>query len=311
MKRATCGRGLFYNRDSGGKHETTPPRYVTWAGRRANDLGVTFDGTPEVIERMIQSGEFHQGDIFLDYDVKGNLLSRPALDAMREEALRDQCVSHIFIPRRDRLARPNNPIDGAQLELGFRQLGITIIYQDAIATACHRGKRLDLGDLLACIIQFEEAGKDRRELAEKIIQSQITLALAGYSTGGRAPYGFRRWLVRDDGTKIRELEGGERVRMRGHHVVWLPVVDDHPEMITICRILQMLSTMPATQVARTLTSAGIPTPDHGRTRKDNGIRHLTSGVSLPNDYEYCPEQAPLGLHSLWAAFHGRPAAIYL
>ena len=201
-------------------------------------------------------------------------------------------------------------VDSAQLELGFRQLGITIIYQDAIATACHRGERLDLGDLLACIIQFEEAGKDRRELAEKIILSQITLALAGYSTGGRAPYGFRRWLVRDDGTKIRELEGGERVRMRGHHVVWLPVVDDHPEMITICRILQMLSTMPATQVARTLTSAGIPTPDHGRTRKDNGIRHLTSGVSLPNDYEYCPEQAPLGLYSLWAAFHGGPAAIH-
>lgn len=28
VKRPTCGRGLFYTRDSGGKHETTPGEYV-------------------------------------------------------------------------------------------------------------------------------------------------------------------------------------------------------------------------------------------------------------------------------------------
>lgn len=29
------GRAVFYHRDSGGKHETTPAAYVAWAAREA------------------------------------------------------------------------------------------------------------------------------------------------------------------------------------------------------------------------------------------------------------------------------------
>ena len=36
--------------------------------------------------------------------------------------------------------------------------------------------------------------------------------------------------------------------------------------------------MPASRVAAVLTKEGVPTPDAERTRKDNGIRHTTSGV---------------------------------
>jgi hypothetical protein len=82
--------------------------------------------------------------------------------------------------------------------------------------------------------------------------------------------------VKEDGTRIRELAEGEYVKMRGHHVLWLPGPEE--EWTVIRRILRMLETMPASQVAKVLTEEGIPTPDHGRYRTDNGVRHRTSGV---------------------------------
>ena len=120
MKRKQKGRALFYTRDSGGKHENTPAEYVGWGQREAAKLGLSFDGTPEAIEAMIRDGRPVSGDLFLDYGVQGHILSRDGLDAMMREALGDPEVSHILIPRRDRLARPHNPLDGIKLENGLR-----------------------------------------------------------------------------------------------------------------------------------------------------------------------------------------------
>jgi hypothetical protein len=126
------------------------------------------------------------------------------------------------------------------------------------------------------LMEYHEGEKFRRDLAEKMIYAQICLAKAGYSTGGRAPFGFRRWLVRVDGSKVRQLADGERVRQAGHHVVWLP--GPEAELALIRRILVMLRTMPATLVAKTLTLEGIRSPDAGRTRTDNNRAHPVSGV---------------------------------
>jgi hypothetical protein len=38
MKRPKAGRGVMYHRDSGGKHEMTPHRYVSWAQDVAKEL---------------------------------------------------------------------------------------------------------------------------------------------------------------------------------------------------------------------------------------------------------------------------------
>jgi hypothetical protein len=41
-KRPADGRGLFYTRDSGGKHETTRGEYVRWARQAAERTGIAF-----------------------------------------------------------------------------------------------------------------------------------------------------------------------------------------------------------------------------------------------------------------------------
>lgn len=274
-KRQATGRGLFYTRDSGGAHETTPGEYVLWAQREAKKLGVAFDGTPDGIEAMIRERLSQSGDLFLDYGVKGNRLQRRGLDALFHVAQSDLGVTHVFIPRRDRFARPVDPSDAMKMENTLRQAGLTLVFMDKILRPLRRGER-DVGEAITGYCEYDGAGKFCPDLARKIILSQLKLAKSGFSTGGRPPYGFRRWFVREDGTPLRELAEGEYARMAGHHVVWLPGPD--AELNIIRRILGMLETTPASRVAATLTAEGVPTPDAGRLRTDNEITHLTSGA---------------------------------
>ncbi len=276
MKRKATGRALFYTRDSGGQHEMTPTQYVDWASRKAQELELCFSGTPQRIEAMIRDECAVSGDLFLDYGVKGNTFSRPGLDALIREAHADLNVSHVLIPRRDRLARPDDPFDGVILENKLRGAGITLVFMDRVCPPLARGQKRDIADLIVAAVDYDKSGKERRDLAEKIIFAQIGLASLGYSVGGRPPYGFRRALIREDGTVVRWLVDGERVKMRGHHVVWLPGPEE--ELRVVRRIVDLLETMPASRVAALLMEEGISSPDSGRQRKDRGIRHTVSGV---------------------------------
>ena len=275
MSNRSSGRGLFYHRDSGGQHETTPPQYVEWACRKAKELGLAFDGTPQKIDRMIRDGEINDGDLFLDYIVCGNTLTRKALDALFARVATDPEVTHIFIPRRDRLARPDNPMDGIRLEDRLREAGKTIVLLDKTLPPLAKGKRRDIGDMISALVEYDQSGKVRRDLAEKMIYAQIKLAEDGFSTGGRAPFAFRRWLAKDDGTPVRQLLDGERVRMAGHHVVWLPGPREEVELAL--RIRKLLKTVPASQVVKLLNAEGIPSPDAGRLRTDGNIKHRVTG----------------------------------
>ena len=190
--------------------------------------------------------------------------------------LSDQTVSHILIPRRDRLARPNDPSDAIVLEGRLRKAGITLVYMDKLCPPFSRGKPHDLADRLTAEIDYAKSGEFRRTLAEKILYCQLDLAQSGYSVGGRPPYGFRRYLVKADGQIVRQLEAGERVRTAGQHVVWLPGPNE--EVAVVKRILTMLETMSASRVAASLTADAVPSPDTGRMRTDNNITHPTSGV---------------------------------
>lgn len=271
-----AGRAVFYTRDSGGRHVTTPGEYVEWARKRCEDLNVVFNPSPTDIREMIDSGESVRGDLYLDFEVPGHELSRIGLDELISRVVDDENVSHILIPRRDRLARPNNPLDAITLENVLREAGLTVVFMDRVLQPRSHRERPDIAEMLTAMLDYESAGKFRRELSEKMIYCQIALAKAGYSTGGRAPFGFDRWLSQDSGTPVRKLEDGERVRMEGHHVIWLPGNDDRLQLAL--RIREMLLSCPASRVAAKLNEEGIPSPDSGRYRTDNGVRHRVSGV---------------------------------
>lgn len=267
--------GALLHRDSGGRHEMTPAAYVDWAIRQAKIHSVQFDGTSDVMDRMIQQRESVVGDIYLDYEVSGKNLSRPALDQLLERARKDKLLTHVFIPRADRLARPEDPIHGLNLEDQFRHAGVWLVFQSKVLEPFERGQRRDIGELINSVIEYDKAGEERKTLAQKMIHAQIQLARKGFSTGGRAPFGFDRWLISSTGEAVRRLEDGEIVRQEGHHVVWLPGDEDK---VAIClRIRSMLQDLPASRVAKILNHEQVPSPDSGRLRRDNGVSHHVSG----------------------------------
>lgn len=276
MVKRNVGRGLFYGRDSIGRYEQSPASQIEWARQQADAYDVAFDGTTAMIDSMIAEKVSNRGDIYFDYGVPGNVFSRPALNALLERFKRDKELTHLFIIGRARLARPDDVSQAMELEDRIRRYGITIVYSDKVLKPIGRKSKRDLSEMLSQLVDFHHTGEFRSELAEKIIRAQLIAAKKGFSTGGRPPFGFRRVLIGPGGEFVRELAEREVVRMPGHHVMWRPGPDDELELIK--RILEMLETSPASQVARTLTAEGIPTPDSSRFRTDNGVRHRTSGV---------------------------------
>jgi hypothetical protein len=270
----TGGRSLFYTRDSGGEHENTPGEHVRWAQRTSSLHCARFTGTPEQIERMNRTGSSAEGDIFSDYGVTGNLLSRPGLDALLRTAEGDLTVTHVLIPGETGLRALTIRLKASSLKPGFAQWESRLC--SWISLPLGRGPR-DMGEMICGLFDYDKAGKDRRELAQKMLYAQLKLAKSGFSTGGRPPYGFIRMMVRDDGTDPRLLEDGVWVKKAGHHVIWLPN-EDETEWAVFRRVIQLLATTPASRVAALLTSEGVPTPDHGRMRTDGGVKHPTSGV---------------------------------
>src|SRR5439155_26753360 len=133
--------------------------------------------------------------------------------------------------------RPDDPLDALKLETVLREGGLTLVFMDRVLAPLSKGSRRDVGELIVAMLDYNYAGESRRELAQKMIYAQTNLARAGYSVGGRPPYGFRRWLVREDGTATRQLADGEKVRMPGHHVVWLPGPEE--ELAVIRRIVEL------------------------------------------------------------------------
>ncbi len=275
-KRPEIGRGLFYTRDSTGHSDLSPPQYVAWARREAEKIGVTFEGTPEAITAMIKRNLSELGDVYLDFGISGNHLSRPGLDAFRRRALSDRSISHVFAPRRDRIARPDDPVDGYKIEKELRQAGLTVIFMNEVLRPSSRGDRVDVAEIITSIIAYDSSGKFRRELAEKLIHAKIKLAERGFSIGGEPPYGFRRWLTGPDGTAKRELEDGEIVKMSGHHVTWLPTSDR--ELRVVQRILDLIESTPVTRIARILNGEGIPSPKAGRFRLVRRVAVANSGL---------------------------------
>ena len=289
------GRALFYSRDSGGKAEMTPSQYVTWACRESKKRGLSFDAEPRDIDTMVQTGQYQFKDLFFDYNVKGNHFDRKGLEALLAEIERDANVSHVFIPRRDRLARPDHPNQGLQLETKLLyELGVNLVFMNQEVKATARGERPEIGGLISTVIAYDNAGKERFDLAQKMIFAKIALAQGGHSIGGRAPYGFDRWLINDEGAPIRRLANGEKVRLTRHHTAWLPATDGTFEIAL--RIREMLTTMPASRIAAKLNAEAIPSPDAGRTRKDSGTVHAVSGLW------HQPTIVNIGRNKLFAGF---------
>lgn len=294
MSARAKSRGLIYLRRSGDRQESSLQCQFEWALKAAQDQGVHVDASLDDLKKMQAEGLCRHKSIRLDDAVSGSELQRPGLDVLQKDVVSDQAISHLFVYRRDRLGRPNDPVDMMLIEQRIRCSGVTIVRSDGIAEPVSSGNS-DIGELVRMLVEYESSGDFLRQLSERVLRAQLQLARAGRWTGGNAPYGFTRALVDADGRILEKLLPGKSVRQPGCHVVIVP--DDKEKVQRWLHILMLKEQgWGYKRIANHLNEQGIPSPGAGSYRTDHGVRHEVSGRwNHTTVRDICRNRAILGI----------------
>ncbi len=269
-------RGVVLLRRSTAKQLESLEQQLNWALGRATELGLRIGATPHDLEKIRADRLVHRGDIYCDDAITGANMRRPGLTALLKDIERDRTISHLLVYRRDRVGRPQNPIEGMGIERAIREMGVTIVFLDQIVEPVKPGDN-DLGALLQSLLGYSESGRYLVTLAENVIRGQLHTAKRGGWSGGRAPYGFARVLVDDQNQIIQELPPGRTVRQPGHLVKIMP--NDKEKIALWIWMLKMHAEQGwgASRIAKELNFKNIPSPDAGRLRTDLGVLHRVTG----------------------------------
>lgn len=268
------GRGLFYGRRSGEQQEQSLQNQLIWAIAKASTDGVPLDVDDDKLKQAQKLGVSNIGDLFIDDAITGSNTDRPGINALFERAYSDLGISHIFVYKRDRLQRPDNPAWAVSQETELTLAGITLVFVDGECKPRADG-RVNAVEQLTALLEYDRSGQFLYDLSQRMIACKQALATAGFSAGGRPPYGFARFFKSPSG-ELTRLDDGMRVRKDGCHVVHLPD-DDEKIRIWIAILDMKYQGMGITAIAKKLNERGIPSPDDQRTRTDQGVKHLVSG----------------------------------
>lgn len=270
-RKRPVGRGVMYGRRSQNKRkqENSFAYQVDVAMKRARDVNVPLAVTSVLVAEAERNGACNIGDLYLDDGVSGSELSRPGLDKLLADLKADRTISHVFIHKRDRLARPHRTSEGSDLEEQILDLGVTIVFENEIVEPKRPGED-DMVEVVTRNIEYSRSGRYSYELSDRVLKTAKVIAGDGYRLGGPAPYGFVRILVDANGKEIEELPPGKKVDQPGCRVrikpkywekirVWLWIIEQAEKGLGGCAI------------ANRLTEKGIPPPNAGTKRKRGGV----------------------------------------
>ena len=171
--------GLTLLRRSSERQELSLSMQLGWAIKAAEGMGVVLDARLTDIEHMQAQRLSEHKSIYLDDSISGANLGRPGFQAMVERAISDKRVSHVFIYKRDRFARPEEASAMVQLENQLRRKGITLVFNDKLAKPLDHGEIDQAGDVIA-LLEYHQSGEFLNVLAERVIAAQQLLASGGY-----------------------------------------------------------------------------------------------------------------------------------
>ena len=124
---------LGYLRRSTDKQEISLPSQLEWEIDTARRIVVALDASLGDLDHMLARRLHAYKAIRLDDGISGADLTRPGFLALNHDAVADRKNSHILIYKRDRYARPEDAMQGAQYEKSLLEAGITIIFSDGVS----------------------------------------------------------------------------------------------------------------------------------------------------------------------------------
>jgi len=186
MKSRPKNRGLVYARRSDDGQETSLEQQYNWAKANSDLIGVPFRGTYADIQTMQRQRQHNCQDLYIDDAVSGGDMRRAGFLKILSDAKSDKTVSHVFVFKRDRLARPQDLLEMMKLETDLIKSGVTLVTHDRIHTP-EELKVNEMAYLITGLVEYQEHGRFSPRLGDRIVFVQQSMAVQGLSTGGRAP----------------------------------------------------------------------------------------------------------------------------
>lgn len=224
------------------------------------------------IERWARAAGHDVLTVFEDNGVSGSVLDRPGLRALLTHVEAHRAGGVVVMWRRNRLARPDDPLDGLNIERRITKAGWAIHYlQGANLTGD------TLVDGILGQVDFFQAGQYLQTLSVETLRGQAGRAAEGGMMCGRAPYGMVRVCVSAAGAR-REIARVEKYRRApGDRVTFAP--GDPAEVDVVRWIFNAFAGgAHSTVTASHELSARCPSPAGGRWSLESVRKIVTNPV---------------------------------
>lgn len=146
-------------------------------------------------------------EVYKDEGVSGLKLSRPGLNACLDFLAKSKEKGTVVLWSRDRLVRPDDPVDGLVMERQIRYAGWELCYltgSNATGNA--------LVDAILGLVEHHASAEYLRKLARDSLRNVIARLKAGDVPGGKIPYGYAKAILNERGKVMRTIARTEKHR---------------------------------------------------------------------------------------------------
>lgn len=192
-----------------------------------------------------------------------SFLKRPGFIRLRKDIENGSNFKYVLVYDESRWGRAKDPRENSYWKTHFKMNGVQV---KVINSNSNNGE--DIGSYVTEVVESAEASEYSKKLARATLRGQKANALAGFSCGGSAPYGYKRIALNKVSNEfVRDLPTG--VRSYPDEKVVFDLGDDL-ELQTVKRVFELkLQGLGYKKIATILNSEGIPCPKRGRWKNKN------------------------------------------
>ena len=180
------------------------------------------------------------------------LASRLGLRQLLSDISSGQCSYRaVLVYDVSRWGRFQDPDESAHYEFLCKSAGVSLHYcSETFDNDC------SLENTLMKALKRSMAAMFSRELGKQVYTSKRTIAAAGFSVGGRTPFGFRRQIVSVDKNRCYVLEAGERKYLKSERIILVRGPKDEVSCVREIFRNVLKKRMTAREISRNLNANG-------------------------------------------------------
>lgn len=200
--------------------------------------------------------------VFHDEAVSGSVLDRPGIRQLFAFLEASPRKGAVVMWKRNRLARPEDPRDGVDLERRIEKLGWRLVFLQGSQPVGD-----PMIDAVMAIVEHHQGGEFLRGLATDVMRGLLRRVLGGgIAPGGKIPYGFAKIIVAEDGSERRVARTTKHRKLKIETSRLVP--GDPSEVEAVAHIFTRYASGDTSlaDLAAELNNKGVPSPCQRKTR---------------------------------------------